>query len=61
VTGEQCIVVDANILVSAVLGRRVRQLLAEYGDRVLFVSPQVAFVEAGRHLPTLYKYNHLGI
>jgi len=59
VSNEQRIVVDANILVSAVLGRRVRQLLEDYGDTVLFVAPQVAYDDAARHLPKLYEYNHL--
>jgi len=59
-SNERRIVVDANILISAVLGRRVRQLLEDYGDDVLFAAPQVAFDDAARHLPKLYAYNHLG-
>jgi predicted nucleic acid-binding protein len=45
------LVVDANILVRAVLGRRVRTILAAYGDRVDFFAPEVAFREARAHLP----------
>jgi len=50
------IVVDANILVRAVLGRRVRQLLETYSAQgVRFFAPDVAFEDAKRHLPTLLR------
>ena len=47
------LVLDANILVRAILGRRVRALLATYGDRVEFFAPDVAFAEAREHLPKI--------
>ena len=50
------IVLDANILIRAVLGRRVRQLLEEYSHRgIRFYSPVHAYSEAERHLPELLK------
>ena len=50
------IVVDANILIRAVLGRRVRKLLETYAERgVRFFAPQVAFDDAKKHLPALLK------
>ena len=47
------IVLDANILIRAVLGKRVRELVEQYGAGVVFLAPEVAFEEAGRHLPTI--------
>ncbi len=50
------IVLDANILIRAVLGRRVRQLIERYSaKRVRFVAPDVAFQDAQRYLPLLLK------
>jgi predicted nucleic acid-binding protein len=47
------LVLDANILVRAVLGRRVRTIIATYGSTVEFFAPDVAFEEARRHLPNI--------
>ena len=50
------IVLDANILIRAVLGRRVRQLVETYAERgVRFYAPDVAFEDAERYLPALLK------
>ncbi len=48
------IVLDANILIRAVLGRRVRHLLETYGARgVRFFTPDVAYADAAKYLPPL--------
>ncbi len=48
------IVLDANILIRAVLGRRVRQLIDTYAGRgVRFFAPDVAFDDAEKYLPPL--------
>lgn len=44
------LVLDANILIRAVLGRRVRTIIATYGNTVEF-APDLAFAEAREHLP----------
>jgi predicted nucleic acid-binding protein len=50
------IVLDANILIRAVLGRRVRQLIETYGSRgARFFAPDVAFGDAARYLPSLLE------
>ncbi len=50
------IVLDANILIRAVLGRRVRQLIDTYaGQGVRFFAPDVAFDDAEKYLPPLLK------
>ena len=48
------IVLDANILIRAVLGKRVRQLLETYAVHgVRFYAPEVAYADAKRYLPAL--------
>ena len=50
------IVLDANILIRAVLGRRVRELIDTYSTRgVRFFAPDVAFADAEKYLPPLLK------
>jgi predicted nucleic acid-binding protein len=50
------IVLDANILVRAILGRRVRQMLETYAAKgVRFFSPDVAFPGAAKYLPQLLR------
>ena len=50
------IVLDANILIRAILGRRVRELIEAYSRRgVRFATPDEAIADAERHLPALLK------
>jgi predicted nucleic acid-binding protein len=50
------IVLDANILIRAVLGRRVLQLIDTYAIQgVRFFAPDVAFDDAEKYLPLLLK------
>ncbi len=44
---------DANILIRAVLGNRVRGILEKYAGIVSFFVPLVAYSEADTHLATL--------
>jgi predicted nucleic acid-binding protein len=46
-------VVDANILVRAVLGERVRKVIETYHPEVSFFVPDLAYAEAEEHLATL--------
>lgn len=50
---ERRLVLDANILIRAVLGRRVFEIIASHVDRVAFYAPEVAFADARRHLPAV--------
>ncbi|MDR0849386.1 MAG: hypothetical protein LBN10_10205 [Propionibacteriaceae bacterium] len=50
---SRALVLDANIVIRAVLGPRVRQLLAQNHDNLLFFAPDVALADARRHLPTI--------
>jgi PIN domain len=50
------IVLDANILIRAVLGKRVRFLIEPYSSRrVRFLAPVTAFQEARKYLPTILR------
>lgn len=53
------VVLDANILIRAVLGARIRDLLVHYGRDVEFFTPELAFAEAERHLPTIAAKRHV--
>jgi predicted nucleic acid-binding protein len=50
------IVLDANILIRAILGKRVGSLLASYAARgVRFYAPAIAFADAAEYLPNLLQ------
>jgi len=50
---SRAVVIDANILVRAVLGKRVREVIERYAGQVTFFVPEVAYAEAEEHLPAL--------
>jgi predicted nucleic acid-binding protein len=49
----KALVVDANILIRAALGKRVRKVIETYAGQVSFFVPEVAYAEAEEHLPAL--------
>ncbi len=51
--GSKALVLDANILVRAVLGKRVREVIEAYAEVVSFFVPEAAFAEVEEHLPAL--------
>jgi predicted nucleic acid-binding protein len=52
---EKPIVLDANILIRAVLGQRVRHLIVQHADRVQFFAPDAAYADARKYLPALLE------
>ena len=50
---NRALVLDANILIRAVLGTRVRLILEKHADNVSFFVPETAYLEAEGHLATL--------
>jgi predicted nucleic acid-binding protein len=50
---NRALVLDANILIRAVLGRGARQLIQQYAASIDFVAPDTAFIEAEEHIPAL--------
>jgi len=53
------LVLDANIMLRAVFGIRVRQILETYEDGAAFYSPDVCFAEAKRYIPNVAKRRKL--
>jgi len=49
------LVLDANILLRAVFGTRVRSLLNTYEDAVAFYTPDVCVADAGKYIPSVAK------
>ena len=52
---ERRLVLDANILMRAVLGRRVRQIIEAHVENAAFFVPDVALADARRHLPDVVR------
>ena len=51
-TTRNGLVLDANILLRAVFGQRVRQILEAYEDQANFYAPDVCFQDARKSSPT---------
>jgi PIN domain len=51
----KAIVLDANILIRAVLGRQLRGLIFDNVTTVKFFAPDVAYADARKYLPALLK------
>jgi len=49
----RALVLDANILIRAVLGQRVRRILEAHADNISFFIPETAYAEAEEHLTML--------
>src|SRR5215472_5916104 len=58
---QRALVLDANILIRAVLGRRVRQILRKYGNAVRLCSPDVCFAEARRYIADLAERRGMAV
>ncbi len=52
---HKAIVLDANILIRAVLGKRVRELIIDNAPQVKFFAPDVAYADARKYLPALLE------
>jgi len=50
---SRAIVLDANILIRAVLGVKVSALIADHAAGVNFLAPDTAFQEVQEHLPAI--------
>ena len=52
---NKAVVLDANILIRAVLGKHVRELIVEHAATVKFFAPDVAYADARKYLPALLE------
>ncbi len=50
---RKLLILDANILIRAVLGRRVLALLETHVGKAHFMAPEVAYADASTHLPKI--------
>ncbi|MBI2785061.1 MAG: nucleotide-binding protein [Legionella longbeachae] len=51
---SQVLVLDANILIRAVLGNKVRDYIINYNDEVDFFTPEICIEDAEKYLPQLF-------
>ena len=58
---ETKIVLDANILIRAVLGKKVRNTIQKYAGSTQFFTPEVCFADARKYLPPLFKKRNLAV
>ena len=52
---RQALVLDANILIRAVLGRRALELISRYQDSTAFFAPDECFADAAKYLPPIFE------
>jgi predicted nucleic acid-binding protein len=55
------LVLDANILIRAVLGSKVRELLLKFNNSVEFFTPDVCMEDAQKYLPTIFEKRQLPV
>jgi hypothetical protein len=55
------LVLDANILLRAVLERRVREMLETYEGQARFYTPDVWFLDAQRYIPLISNQRGLDV
>ena len=53
------IVIDANILIRAVLGQKVRGLIQNFAPTTQFFTPDLCYEEAVKYLPILFSKRNL--
>ncbi len=57
--GTKTVVLDANILVRAVLGTKARELVIAHAASTRFFAPDVAYQDARKYLPGLLEKRHM--
>jgi predicted nucleic acid-binding protein len=58
---NKIIVLDANILIRAVLGKKVRGILEQYVSTTQFVTPDICYQDAKKYLPPLFEKRNLPV
>ncbi len=56
---DTTLVLDANILVRAVLGQKVRTVLEQFSPNIRFFAPDVCFADAEKYLPVIFENRNL--
>ena len=58
---KKIIVLDANILIRAVLGKKVRGIIEQYAFTNQFVTPEICYHDARKYLPPLFEKRNLPV
>jgi predicted nucleic acid-binding protein len=58
---SKLIVLDANILIRAILGNKVRALITENIEKIDFFTPDVCIADAQKYLPLLFEKRSIPI
>ena len=58
---RKALILDANILIRAVLGQKVRTLIMDYANSVDFFTPSVCFDDAYHYLPELLNKRGIAV
>jgi len=58
---RKLIILDTNILIRAVLGERVPNLLEKYSPNCSFVAPTTCYEELNHHLPKILQKQNLSL
>ena len=58
---DKIIVLDANILIRAVLGKKVRGIIEKYAFTTQFVTPEICYQDARKYLPLLFEKRNLPV
>jgi len=56
---SRILVLDANILIRAVLGIKVRTIISDFNNSVCFLTPDACFSDAQKYIPTLFQKRKL--
>ncbi|NBD14779.1 MAG: nucleotide-binding protein [Cyanobacteria bacterium] len=57
-TPFKSLVLDANILIRAVLGKKINSLILQYNNQVAFYTPDLCFQDAEKYLPIILEKRH---
>jgi predicted nucleic acid-binding protein len=58
---SKVIVLDANIIIRAILGNKVRTLITDNLERVDFFTPEVCIADAHKYLPLLFEKRTISV
>ena|SRR3990167_8320161 len=58
---SKLIILDANILIRAILGNKVRTLITDNIERIDFFTPEVCIADAQKYLPILFEKRSIPI
>ncbi len=53
------LVIDANILIRAVLGKKVRDIIQKFAPTTQFFTPDLCYEDAAKYLPVLFAKRNL--